>query len=108
MNARLKIEKRRSEIRSRLGEIRGLAGDAKTSEIKAEEVELDAEFSRSEISLTAKRWKRKTSNSEPLGKRLAGSPQNKPNVWSCARVRVSGRMSKRRSGGERYRARKPS
>ena len=50
-SARLKIEKRRSEIRSRLGEIRGLAGDAKTSEIKAEEVELDAEFSRSELSL---------------------------------------------------------
>ena len=51
MNAKLKLEKRRSEIRSRLGEIRGLAGDAKTSEIKAEEVELDAEFSRSELSL---------------------------------------------------------
>ena len=52
-NAKLKIEKRRSEIRSRLGEISVLTGDALTADIQAERDGLQVELTDSEPQLRA-------------------------------------------------------
>ena len=51
MIKRLKIEKRRSEIRSRLNEIRGLAEAEVTEEIRAEQARLGDELAQSETEL---------------------------------------------------------
>ena len=53
MTKRLKIELRRSEIRSRLNEIRGMAEAERTAEVRAEAERLEAELTASEVELRA-------------------------------------------------------